>query len=60
VAGVDSAADAAGERFALDFQLANSCWRRESLSSCRGTRFEEALLARPFRFEKGSGTDPQV
>lgn len=27
--------------------------RREPLSSCRGTRFETALSARPFRFEKG-------
>jgi hypothetical protein len=53
VAGVASAADAAGERFALDFRLARGSWRREPLSSCGGTRFEEALPARPFRFEKG-------
>jgi hypothetical protein len=53
VAGVSVAADAAGERFALDFRLARGAWRREPLSSCCGTRFEEALPARPFRFEKG-------
>jgi hypothetical protein len=53
VAGVASAADAAGERFALVFQLARGSWRREPLSSCRGTRFEDALPARAFRFEKG-------
>jgi hypothetical protein len=53
VAGVAVAADAAGERFALDFQLAAGSWRREPLSSCRETRFEEALPARPFRFGKG-------
>jgi hypothetical protein len=47
------AADAAGERFALDFQLARGSWRREPLSSCRETRFEEAVPVRPFRFEKG-------
>lgn len=51
--GVASAADGAGERFALDFQLARGSWRREPLSSCRGTLFEDALPARPFRFEKG-------
>jgi hypothetical protein len=53
VAGVAVAAGAASERFALDFQLARGSWRREPLSSCRGTRFEEALPARPFRFGKG-------
>jgi len=37
----------------LDFQVAKGSWRREPLSSCRGTRFEEALPARLFRFEKG-------
>ncbi|MGI8446165.1 MAG: TnsA-like heteromeric transposase endonuclease subunit [Streptosporangiaceae bacterium] len=47
------AADAAGERFALDFQLVRGSWQREPLSSCCGTRFEEALPARPFRFWKG-------
>ena len=53
MAGVSVAADAAGERFALDFRLARGAWRRELLWSCCGTRFEEALPARPFRFEKG-------
>src|SRR5256885_12219798 len=53
VTGTAVAADAACERFTLDFQLARGCWQRELLSSCRGTRFEEALPARPFRFEKG-------
>jgi hypothetical protein len=53
VTGVAVAADAAGERFGLDFQLARGSWRREPLSSCRETRFEEALPARPFRFGKG-------
>jgi hypothetical protein len=53
VAGVASAAYAAGELFAVDFQLARGSWRREPLSSCRETRFEDALPARPFRFGKG-------
>jgi hypothetical protein len=53
VTGVAVAAGAADERFALDFQLARGSWRREPLSSCTGTRFEEALPARPFRFGKG-------
>jgi hypothetical protein len=53
MAGVVSAADAAGELFAVDFQLARGSWRREPLSSCRGTRFEDAMPVRPFRFEKG-------
>jgi hypothetical protein len=53
VTGAAAAAGAAGERFALDFQLARGSWRREPLSSCCGTRFEEALPARPFRFGKG-------
>jgi hypothetical protein len=53
VTTVAVAADAAGERFALDFQLARGSWQREPLSSCCGTRFEEALPARPFRFGKG-------
>ena len=51
--GVAVAADAASERFALDFQLARGAWQREPLSTCGGTRFEEALPARPFRFGKG-------
>jgi hypothetical protein len=48
-----AAADAAGAWFVLEFQVAGGAWQREPLSSCRGTRFEEALPARPFRFEKG-------
>ena len=51
--GVAGAADAAGERFAVEFQVAGGSWQRGPLSSCHGTRFEEALPARPFRFEKG-------
>ena len=46
-------ADAASERFVLEFQVVGGAWRREPLSSCHATRFEEALPARPFRFEKG-------
>ena len=53
MSGVAVAADAAGERFAVEFQVADGSWRCESLSSCHGTRFEEALPARPFRFGKG-------
>jgi hypothetical protein len=53
VSGVAAAAGAAGERFALEFQVGRGAWQREPLSSCRGTRFEEALPARPFRFGKG-------
>jgi hypothetical protein len=53
VAGVAVAADAAGERFAVEFQVADGSWQCELLSSCHGTRFEEALPARPFRFGKG-------
>jgi len=48
-----AAADAACERFELEFQVAGGSWRLEPLSSCVGTRLEEALPARPFRFEKG-------
>ena len=48
-----AAADTADERFALEFQVTGGSWRLEPLSSCCGTRFEEALPARPFRFEKG-------
>ncbi|MCW2932694.1 MAG: hypothetical protein JWM19_3656 [Actinomycetia bacterium] len=51
--GVAVAADAAGERFTPAFQVARGSWQREPLSSCHGTRFEEALPARPFRFGKG-------
>jgi hypothetical protein len=48
-----AAADAADERFLLEFQVAGGAWERGSLSSCGGVRFEEALPVRPFRFEKG-------
>lgn len=37
----------------MEFQVADGSWQCEPLSSCYGTRFEEALTARPFRFEKG-------
>jgi hypothetical protein len=48
-----AAADAADERFLLEFQVAGGGWERGPLSSCGGVRFEEALPVRPFRFEKG-------
>jgi hypothetical protein len=50
---VGAAADAADERFLLDFQVAGGAWERWPLSSCGGVRFEEVLPVRPFRFEKG-------
>jgi TnsA-like endonuclease N terminal len=54
VAGVSvAAADAADERFTLEFQVASGSWQRELLSSCHSTRFEDAVPVRPFRFEKG-------
>jgi hypothetical protein len=53
VTGAASATDAAGERFVLEFQVAGGAWQLEPLSRCHGTRFEEALAARPFRFGKG-------
>jgi hypothetical protein len=53
VTGVAVAAGAAGERFELEFQVAAGARQREPLSWCRGTRFEDALPVRPFRFEKG-------
>jgi hypothetical protein len=53
VAGIDVAAGAASERFALEFQVADDSWRREPLPSCYSARFEEMLPVRPFRFEKG-------
>jgi hypothetical protein len=37
----------------LEFQVTAGVWQCEPLSSCHGTRFEEALPARPFRFGKG-------
>jgi hypothetical protein len=48
-----AAANAADERFLLDFQVAGGAWKCWPLSSCGGERFEEALPVRPFRFEKG-------
>ena len=53
MAGASVAAYAAGERFSVEFQVADGSWQRELLSSCHGRRFEEALPVRPFRFEKG-------
>jgi hypothetical protein len=53
VAGVSVAADAAGERFTVEFQVSDGSWEREPLSACHCTRFEDAVPARPFRFEKG-------
>jgi hypothetical protein len=53
VTGAAVAADAAEARFELEFQVAGGAWQREPLSSCGGMRFEEALPARRFRFEKG-------
>ena len=47
------AAGAASERFVLEFQVLGGVWQREPLLSCHAMRFEEALPARPFRFEKG-------
>jgi hypothetical protein len=51
VAGVAAAADAAGERFVLDFQLATGSWRREPLSSCRETGRDRGLG--PGRWQAG-------
>jgi hypothetical protein len=48
-----AAADAAGARFVLEFQVAGGAWQREPLMSCHGMRFEEALPVRLFRFGKG-------
>jgi hypothetical protein len=50
---VGAAADAADERFLLEFQVAGGAWERGPLSSCGDVRFEEALPVRPLRFEKG-------
>ena len=47
-----AAADAADERFTLEFQVADGSWQRAAVVVPR-RRFEEALPARPFRFEKG-------
>ena len=51
--GAAAVTEAASERFVLEFQVGFGAWQREPLASCRGARFEEALPARPFRFEKG-------
>ena len=51
--GAAAAADAADARFVLEFQAAGRAWQRELLASCCTVRFEDALPARPFRFEKG-------
>jgi hypothetical protein len=48
-----AAAEAAGERFVLEFKVAGGAWQREPLAACSGTRFEDALPVRRFRFEKG-------
>ena len=48
-----AAAEAAGERFVLEFQVAAGVWQREPLMACSGTRFEDVLPVRPFRFGKG-------
>ncbi len=48
-----AASEAAGPRFMLEFQVTAGVWQCEPLSSCHGTRFEEAVPARPFRFGKG-------
>jgi hypothetical protein len=53
VTGAAAAADAADARFVLEFQAAGRAWQRELLASCCTVRFEDALPARPFRFEKG-------
>jgi hypothetical protein len=60
-----AAAEAADERFVLEFQIADGAWQRELLVSCSEARFEEALPVRPFRFGKGlrtsraGGTSPR-
>jgi hypothetical protein len=48
-----AAADAAGRRCTVDFQAAGGSWQHGPLMSCLGVRFEDALPAREFRFEKG-------
>jgi hypothetical protein len=48
-----AAADAAGARFVLEFQVVGGAWQRGPLASCCSVRFEDALPVRPFRFEKG-------
>jgi hypothetical protein len=48
-----AAAGAAGTRFMVDFRAADGGWEGGPLMSCLGVRFEHALQAREFRFEKG-------
>ena len=35
-------AEAADERFVLEFRVAGGAWEREPLVACSGTRFEDA------------------
>jgi hypothetical protein len=54
VASASVAASAAADlRFVLEYRAAEDVWRRDVLPACCGERFEDALPARPFRFEKG-------
>jgi hypothetical protein len=48
-----TAAGAAGTRFTVDFRAADGTRQSAPLMSCLGVRFEHALQAREFRFEKG-------
>ena len=40
-------------RFVLEYRAAEGVWRRDVLPACCAERFEDALPARPFHFEKG-------
>jgi hypothetical protein len=48
-----AAAGAADRRFTVEFRAPDGAWQRGPLMSCLGVRFEAALPARGFRFEKG-------
>jgi len=48
-----AAAGAADARFTVEFRAADGTWQRGPLMSCLEARFEDALQAREFRFEKG-------
>jgi len=48
-----AAAEAADTRFVLEFRAADGTWQHGPLSWCGQVRLEDALPARPFRFEKG-------
>jgi hypothetical protein len=48
-----AAAGAADPRFTVEFRAGDGVWRCGPLMSCLETRFEDALRARDFRFEKG-------